>query len=63
MKLSRKWFIFLTLIAVLICFEARADILPDTLRIKTMPDDTAKVNLMNTIADKFRDFDTEKGLF
>jgi len=63
MKLSRKWFIFLTLIAFLICFEAKADILPDTLRVKTMPDDTVKVNLMNRIADEFRDFDTEKGLF
>lgn len=63
MKLKRKWYIFLIVFAILFHFEANADILIDTLRIKTMPDDTAKVNLMNRIADEFRDFDTEKGLF
>lgn len=62
MKLKRKLFVFLTVIAICICFEARCDVLPDTLKINTMPDDTAKVNLINKIADEFRDFDTEKGL-
>lgn len=63
MKLKRKLYVFLTVFAILFHFEANADILIDTLLIKTMPDDTAKVNLMNRIADEFRDFDTEKGLF
>jgi signal transduction histidine kinase len=63
MKLRRILFIFFTVVAICICFDARCDVLPDTIKINTMPDDTAKVNLINKIADEFRDFDTEKGLF
>ena len=63
MKLKRKLYVFFTIIAVFLCFDARCDVLPDTLKINTMRDDTAKVNLINKIADEFRDFDTEKGLF
>lgn len=63
MKLKIKLYIFFTVIAVFLCFEVRSEILSDTLKIKSMADDTAKVNLINKIADEFRDFDTEKGLF
>ncbi len=63
MKLKRKWCFLLTVFAVFLCFEVKSEILSDTLKIKSMPDDTAKVNLINKIADEFRDFDTEKGLF
>lgn len=63
MKLKSKLYVFFTIIAVFLCFDARCDALPDTLKINTMRDDTAKVNLINKIADEFRDFDTEKGLF
>jgi tetratricopeptide (TPR) repeat protein len=63
MELNRKLFVFLTVIAVLISYNTRADIVIDSLKIKSMADDTAKVNLMNRLADELRDFDTGKGLF
>lgn len=63
MKLKRKLFIFFTIIAICISFDAKSDVLPDTLKIKTMSEDTAKVNLLNQIAFEFRDYNTEKGLF
>jgi len=63
MKMKIKLVILFTLLFISLCFDARSQNVPDTLKIKTMADDTAKVNLMNKIADDFRDFDTEKGLF
>ncbi len=63
MKFKRKLFVFFTVIAILICFDANADVLIDTIKIKTMADDTAKVNLMNRLADELKDFDTGKGLY
>jgi signal transduction histidine kinase len=63
MKIKINLNILFILISISLCFNARADILIDTLKIKTLANDTAKVNLMNRIADEFRDFDTGKGLF
>jgi signal transduction histidine kinase len=63
MKMKIKLVIIFTVISISLCFEASSQNVPDTLKIKTMADDTAKVNLLNRIADELRDFDTEKGLF
>lgn len=63
MKYKRKLLVFFTVIAILFCFDTKADVLIDTFKIKTMADDTAKVNLLNRLADELKDFDTGKGLF
>ena len=63
MELKIKLYVFITVLAILICFDARADISIDTLKFKTMANDTAKVNLMNRLADELKDFDTGKGLY
>ena len=63
MELKIKLYVFITVLTILFCFDARADISIDTLKIKTMADDTAKVNLMNRLADELKDFDTGKGLY
>ncbi len=63
MKMNIKLIILFTLLSFSLCFDAISQNVSDTLKIKTMADDTAKVNLMNRIADELRDFDTEKGLF
>lgn len=63
MELKIKLYVFITILTILVCFDAKAEISTDTLKMKTMADDTAKVNLMNRLADEFRDYDTEKGLF
>lgn len=63
MKLKKKLHIVFTVLSILIFLETNGNILIDTLRVKSMPDDTAKVNIMNRLADEFRDYDTEKGLF
>ncbi len=34
----------------------------DTLKLKTMKDDTAKVNLLNQLAEELKDFNSEQGL-
>ena len=35
----------------------------DTLKLKKMNDDTVKINFLNTIADEFKDFNSELGIF
>jgi signal transduction histidine kinase len=62
MNQKKLLFIILLLISFLSEKEARSNIQSDTLRIKTMADDTAKVNLMITVAEELRDFNIEQGL-
>ena len=40
----------------------KSNIIQDTIKIKLLPQDTSKVNLLNNIADALKDYDVEKGL-
>ncbi len=42
--------------------EAFSSINSDTIKLKTMQNDTVKCNLLNQVAEEFRDFNTEMGL-